>query len=668
MLKRHPYILTILLTTVVSLVAWSFVPKRYGAQTKLVDEYKELDLAIGMNSMSAAIRDAMQKGNEGINDIEVYSKMLATEDFARELSHKQVPGKGMTYGQYLADCDTIETILDNLSYNLSTKQQTVTIQVEDRNPLVAAQMLDSATVMLQNAVTTRRHDMALAMLSNAEAEMQKSKQAYQNAQDAYAAYQDSHLEGTLEQEKTEATKLREDAELTYKRYQDATEQYARQKSLAVRSYSSFAVSKANSVPTKDNHHPIGYTIFAVALALLVVRAVKLLLQRRHKGVRTDYGDVFSPWSITIGIWALNLLLYFSQGGTMYPILPSFWKAISIWLPLFVTTSFVACNLSTNGNKYEGKPIALRVNMTVYNALWCVSMCLSPLYLYRVMSIVTQFDTANLLYNIRMLALSGQGGSLILNSVQAINVALFATSIWLYPKVSKLRIVTVVAAYLTVQFAMMEKSGILVMILSTLFVLHQKQKIKLRTIGVILSCTVVLFFLINVSLQEKNQEDTQFIDFFGMYVTSPAVAFGYLKEYIGGTQFGLNTFSQVYQYLNAFGFNFDYTERLQEFVYVPIPTNVYTIFQPMYEDFGLFGIGVFAIFYGALFGWIYGRYRSGSSYFCLLYTYSVEILIIQFYNENLLQNLFLSVGFAFWTFVLAQQTIVFVKKQEIKCLK
>lgn len=658
MFKRHPYIQTIILTTIVSLVAWGFVPKRYAAQTKLVDEYKEVDLAIGMNSMSAAIRDAMQKSNEGINDIEVYCKMLATEDFARELSHKLVSGKGKSYGEYLADKDTIETILDNLNYNLSTRQQAVTIQMEDRDPLVAAQMLDSITAMLQEAVTTRRHDMAMSLLHNAETELQESKHAYLKAQDAYAAYRDSHAGLTLEKEKTEATQLRKNAELSFKRYQDATEQYTRQKSLAARSYCSFAVSKTNRVPVEDKHHPYGYTLFTVVLALILVKGYRLLREHKSNHWKFDFGNIFSPWALTIGIWCIDLALCFLQKDMLYPIQPLFWKCLAIWLPLFCTASFFSCSFAQKGKALE-EDTGMKVNMMMFNILWCISMILSPLYLYKVLGVVTQFDTENLLYNIRILAVSGESGSLILNSVQAINIALFISAIWLYPKVSKIRIVTIIVAYLVVEFAMMEKSGILIMILSTLFVLYQKKVIHVRTIAVIMTCTILLFFFINMSKEEKDQDSATFLDFFGMYVTTPAVAFSYLHQSIQ-SQFGLNTFSQVFQYSNLLGFNFEYVDRLQDFMLVPIPTNVYTIFQPFYEDFGITGVAFFAVFYGTFFGWIYGKHRSGNFYCRLLYTYAVEIVIIQFYNENMLQNLFQSVGFTFWTFLLAQQTFMLTK--------
>ena len=107
MLKRHPYIIATAVAALLAIVVWLLVPTTYSATTTVSDEYKEMDLAVGLNVINAQVRDITGKPNTGINDMEVYFQILGTEDFARELSHMQVPGKRMTYGEYLGEQDTI---------------------------------------------------------------------------------------------------------------------------------------------------------------------------------------------------------------------------------------------------------------------------------------------------------------------------------------------------------------------------------------------------------------------------------------------------------------------------------------------------------------------------------------------------------------------------------
>ena len=74
------------------------------------------------------------------------------------------------------------------------------------------------------------------------------------------------------------------------------------------------------------------------------------------------------------------------------------------------------------------------------------------------------------------------------------------------------------------------------------------------------------------------------------------------------------------------------DRLQEFVFVPVSTNVYTILQPFYMDFGQFGVAVFAVIYGILTGWAYRMMRNGSAFGKCFYMYLAYALALQFFQE------------------------------------
>lgn len=661
MAKKNHIVITVI-AAILAIVVWILVPTKYAAQVIISDEYKETDLSVGLNKFTANLNKVLNKANSGQNDIEIYSKVLETEDFAKKILQKKVNGTGKTYAEYLDCNDAVDELLSNLNYVISTKRQTLKIQFADKDPLVAAQILDSITTELQIHINRYRRSIAMSNLDNVKRQRIDAFVAYDRAQKAYAAFSDSHKESSLKSEETKLQSLENDVKEKYDIYSKIVTKCVRYEMLLNRSYVSFAFVEPCSVPTAPEKNVWEYILSFVFMANLLTFGWNVYQKR--KPLRLFFtGDAFSPWSLTVGIWAIDILLCYLQQDMLYPIKSKLWYCLVLWIPLFCGSSMIFCSLSKNKEDvvHNGAP---HIDMLVYNVLWCVSMCLSPMYLYKVMSIVLQFDTENLLYNIRLLAVSGQGTSLILNAGQAINIALFISSVWLYPKISKFRMATVIIAFLIVEFAMMEKSGILIMILSTMFVLHQKNVVKLRTIAIVLMSTVVLFYFVNMSKVEKDANSATFLDFFGMYVTTPAVAFSYLTQDIT-SQFGMNTFAQVYQYVNILGFDFKYVERIQEFMFVPIPTNVYTIFQPFYEDFGIIGVGYFAVVYGSLFGWIYGKYLNGNSYSKLLYTYIVEIVIIQFYNENLLQNLFLSVGFVFWTFVLSQRTIVLKEKRNVE---
>ena len=124
----------------------------------------------------------------------------------------------------------------------------------------------------------------------------------------------------------------------------------------------------------------------------------------------------------------------------------------------------------------------------------------------------------------------------------------------------------------------------------------------------------------------------------MYITSPPVAFSRLSRDVSG-QIGANTFEVFYDFLNRFGIgHFDVLKKEQDFVMVPVFTNVYTIMQPFYVDFGYGGVAFFAAVYGLFSGVLYHLFREGNPICKCLYTFLVQILILQFYQENVFMSI------------------------------
>lgn len=655
MLKRHPYIIATAVAALLSIIVWLLVPKTYSATTTVSDEYKEMDLAVGLNVINAQVRDITGKPNTGINDMEVYFQILGTEDFARELSHMQIPGKRMTYGEYLGEQDTIKSISNQLEYNYSNRKWTLTISFTDRDPLIASQMLDSATVLLQKKVTRNRHAVIQNAIAEAESNLKDATQQYKKAEEAYVSFADANIRIKTHQAAQEESRLEKEVKITEKHYLNATSQYVRQLALKQRSYVSFTVVKDNTVPQSDNRNLLLYFGAILVVLLLMTKGYLSYQSQAGKGWERDWGDFFSPWSLTIFIWAADIVLYFLQ-GTMYDIGPRFVSCFTVWIVTLIPASLMAYWLTQSSPKpvpadYT-KPLS--VPTILFNVLCVVSGLLTLVYATRVWGIVSQFDLDNLLYNLRLYIIEDNSVTGLLNHVQGLNFALFVAGLWMYPKIPKWQLAYIVIVNLVFELFRMEKSGILIMILGTMFMMYERQKIHIRSILLTFAGIIVLFFFFNLSKEDVDSEaESTFLDFFGMYVTSPMVAFDRLYPDLSGN-FGENTFCILYPYFNMLGFNFEYMDRLQEFVWVPIPTNVYTIMQPFYNDFGIWGIAFFGLVYGVFFGWVYRHFRDGSPVFICIYTYLIEVIIIQFYNDNLLQNIVLFLEFCFCVFILLQQ--------------
>ena len=299
------------------------------------------------------------------------------------------------------------------------------------------------------------------------------------------------------------------------------------------------------------------------------------------------------------------------------------------------------------------------NKSLFLLFFGISLIITPLYVYRVIQIVTMFGTEDLMTNVRTLAVYGEGQG-ILNYSAVINQALFVVALWAHPRIPIWQIVVLGLACLMNSLAIMEKGMMFFVFVSTMFVLFEKKVIRIRTILTFSILILILFYIFNLGRAGEDsdyQKEETLFDFFTMYALSPPVAFCQLSPEVI-PQFGTNTFETVYLFLQRFGADVVVKDKLQEFVFVPVSTNVYTIFQPFFIDFGYRGVAFFAAVYGCLCGFLYRLFRNGNGAGTCLYTYAVDVLLLQFYQENVFLSMIFVLQFTFFIVLLTQQKIKF----------
>ncbi len=400
------------------------------------------------------------------------------------------------------------------------------------------------------------------------------------------------------------------------------------------------------------------------IVILIILALALIGFRVYK-----LGDYFSPWFISVGIWFVIILAIQFTGDLLYPLKDQFLISVSLWIPIICFSSMVTYYLLPSV-KDENMAVAseMPLGMRFFTVIYVISMIITPLYLYQILKIVLMFDPADMLYNLRILSIYNDQNYGILNYSYILNQVLLVIALWKYPKVPMWQLITIYIAILLSCFAIMEKGGLFFAFIATIFVLFEKGRIKLRTIIIWAAVIIVLFFLITIARQFQSDDTTSdslsILEFIGMYILSPAVAYGTVDVDVS-QQFGSHTFETIYLFLKRFGFHVVVNVKLQEFVYVPISTNVYTIFQPFYQDFGQAGVSFFAFVYGLLSGWAYRQFRNGTALGKCLYTYIAHVLILQFYQENIMLSLVIFIQFIFFVVILTQQKIriSFIRRQQ-----
>ena len=248
-----------------------------------------------------------------------------------------------------------------------------------------------------------------------------------------------------------------------------------------------------------------------------------------------------------------------------------------------------------------------------------------------------FSTDNIMLAIRTVALYGDGFG-ILDLCFVINKALLLVVLWRYPQVSAKTVLLIFILLLLNSLARMDKSTFFFIFVSCVFILYEKQKIRLLHIGICSVLVVALLFGLTIMRDsDVHQADLDIFYFLSEYIFANPVAFGYAHEAVS-PQFGANTLFLLYYYLHRFDIgNYEVVDIVQDFSYVPIKTNLYTVMQPFFVDFGIPGVAFFAILYGVGFGLCYRLYRNGNSSAKCIYTYLVFILLLQFGQEAIFLN-------------------------------
>lgn len=371
------------------------------------------------------------------------------------------------------------------------------------------------------------------------------------------------------------------------------------------------------------------------------------------------GDIFSPWTITTVIWLAIEVMFLFQGDLLYPLGNQFHSCLALWLPIFCASAMVTYYVLPRGNTGQTLSDIPDINQALFNLFYVISMVITPLYLYKIMQVVMMFDSSDMLNNIRMLAVYGDENYGFLNYSYVLNQVLLVVGLWRYPKVPLWQLITIIIASLMSAFAIMEKGMLFFLFAGVLFVLYEKRVIKMRSILISSAVLILVFFLFTTARSYREDadpnEDLTFLDFFAIYVLSPAVAFEYVEEDLT-PQLGSHTFQTIYMFLNRFGGDYEVNAKIQEFVWVPLPTNVYTVFQPFFEDFKYKGVALFAMFYGVLSGLAYRMARNGNSVGKCLYVYVVYVLALQFFQENVMMSIVNVIQFTFFTTLVCQQRV------------
>lgn len=260
---------SLIMSAIVTVIALLCIPKEYSAQITLTDEVKESGLLIGLDNWAARFQEL--RGNDGLQNPEVYSRILNNDLLAK----------------------------DGIRYSFSIKNQTITIEARDQDPLQAVSKVDSIKTLLNRTIATRRKAMKTESLKSAERLVNQTKAKYDAAYARYAKFQDSHRSIVLDRYRASEDSLRQDVFTTEEAYMNAYKMYKRSKAIADMPYPTFTVLRAPVVPNSPIY-PNGWHIFITTFCICLVLTSWISLYRKkarlfgHEAHRLDLFHLFAP--------------------------------------------------------------------------------------------------------------------------------------------------------------------------------------------------------------------------------------------------------------------------------------------------------------------------------------------------------------------------------------
>lgn len=156
-------------------------------------------------------------------------------------------------------------------------------------------------------------------------------------------------------------------------------------------------------------------------------------------------------------------------------------------------------------------------------------------------------------------------------------------------------------------------GILVGLLITLVLIPivLRQVRLLRAAFYLFTISLLLFVVLGMLMGKIGVFGTDFTEnmaalgeTFEIYLLSSIPALDQLLRQGSPLDGGLHTFRSLFAALHAIGFEVPVRPLVQEFVEVPVPTNVYTLYQPYFLDFGVLALPLVQFVLGLFHGLVY----------------------------------------------------------------
>lgn len=356
-------------------------------------------------------------------------------------------------------------------------------------------------------------------------------------------------------------------------------------------------------------------------------------------------SLYSPLVISAWVWLVVFIAGVIFQERFYPIKESAFIAWLIWFMVTSLIFFLLCPSSAKRAWTETEirriPVDYTLPLLVLTFLLCYSIW-----------VVGSTGPEHFFLNLRMVATDKIEGTATLGLLKRIYPLILALFLFehVYERRENRHLRFLLwCLMLLYAMVMMSKLSILIPAVSWAIIRGIKGELKISRI-VVLS-TVVFASMISLHFARAAVSDAStIIDILAGYIYSPIVALGYMNV-DKSLPFGAYVFRFFYAVANHLGIIAAQPVKVvTPWVEIPEPTNAYTVMQPFYHDFGLFGVLFGAVLYGLFFSCLYWLSVKGSRFGLVLFSGYSIVLVAQFITDQLIMIFSGNLQFLIYIFV------------------
>ncbi len=350
------------------------------------------------------------------------------------------------------------------------------------------------------------------------------------------------------------------------------------------------------------------------------------------GLIASKNNILSPSVITPTVWMVVLSLFMILNHNLPPLSGQFLGALALWVTMLCLGSLFTQSLRVRAYP-EHKPSRL-----VLDIFFWISLATYPLFLLFVKEALATGTSGNWAMDLRLAAL---GRTETFTEVYGgLHIALwhvaYLLELFCYSPKNRHRVIILGLMFLSFGLGTMSKLILLEFIINTVAVLLFKRKVSVKHFVVALGVLLLVF----ATIQSMRQRDQKFDqnNFFVLYVLGNASAFDTLEP--GSAEhYGENVFRVYYAITEKLGYSsIEPIDPLLPFIDKPLNTNTYTGMYPFFKDFGYWGVGIFALLYGLIFGWVFKKAQQGTPFFIILNAILVFALATQYVADLVITNI------------------------------